>query len=185
MSTNLTNETLVARACQGDKAAFGDLYVRLLDDIYRYVYYRVSNQQDAEDLTETVFLKAWQGLPNYKPEGAPFMAWLYRIAHNTVVDHYRTYKTAEPLADHPYLPDEREPVEAQVFSQTEIEQLKAKLQQMTPIHQEVLVLRFINELSPAETAAALDKSNGAVRVLQHRALKELQALMTVGDIIDE
>lgn len=185
MSTNPTNETLVARACQGDKAAFGDLYERLLDDIYRYVYYRVSSQEDAEDLAETVFLKAWQGLPNYKPEGAPFTAWLYRIAHNTVVDHYRTHKTAEPLADHPYLPDKRESVEAQVFSQTEIEQLKARLQEMTPIHQEVLVLRFINELSPAETAAALDKSNGAVRVLQHRALKELHALMTVGDIIDE
>jgi RNA polymerase sigma-70 factor, ECF subfamily len=185
MSTEPTNEILVARACQGDTAAFGDLYERLLDDIYRYVYYRVSNQQDAEDLAETVFLKAWQGLSNYKPEGAPFMAWLYRIAHNTVVDHYRTNKTPEPLADHPYLPDERESVEAQVLSRTEIEQLTTKLQEMTPIHQEVLILRFINGLSPAETAAALDKSNGAVRVLQHRALKELQALMTVGDIIDE
>ncbi len=185
MSTNPTNEALVARAAQGDTDAFGDLYERLLDDIYRYVYYRVSNQQDAEDLTETIFLKAWQGLANYKPEGAPFVAWLYRIAHNTVVDHYRTRKISEPLADHPYLPDERESVEAQVFSRAEVEQLRQTLQEMTPIHQEVLVLRFINGLSPAETAAALNKSNGAIRVLQHRALKELQALMAVGNIIDE
>ena len=152
-----------------------------------HVAFIITNNEyeDAEDLTETIFLKAWQGLTNYKPEGAPFTAWLYRIAHNTVVDHYRTRKINEPLADHPYLPDERESVEAQVFSQAEVEQLKQTLQEMTPIHQEVLVLRFINELSPAETAAALNKSNGAIRVLQHRALKELQALMTVGDIIDE
>lgn len=180
-----TNETLAVRARNGDTAAFGDLYERLLDKIYRYVYYRVSNQQDAEDLTETVFLKAWQGLANYKVESAPFTAWLYRIAHNTVVDHYRTRKNTESLADHPYLLDKQESVEAQVFLQTEVRKLRAILQEMTPIHQEVLVLRFINGLSPAETAAVLEKSNGAIRVLQHRALKELQALMTVGDIIDE
>ena len=89
---------LVALASQGDADAFGDLYELYLEEMYRYVRYRINHKQDAEDLTEQVFLKAWAGLSGYRGE-VPFKAWIYRIARNTVVDHYRTRKAESPLPD--------------------------------------------------------------------------------------
>ena len=87
---------LTAQALQGDKEAFGDLYEYYLEEVYRYVFYRVSNEADAEDLTEQVFLKVWENLPNFQ-QRVPFKAWLYRIARNTVIDHYRTRKKNFPI----------------------------------------------------------------------------------------
>ena len=85
-------EQLVIRALGGDEKAFGDLYQRYLTDIYHYIYYRVNCRQEAEDLSEAVFLRAWKALDENPPDEAVFRLWLYRIAHNMVVDHYRTRK---------------------------------------------------------------------------------------------
>src|SRR5512137_2072325 len=90
-------EDLIARAVQGDADAFGDLYERYLARIYRYTFYRVNDVADAEDLTEVVFLKAWKALGDYRAGVVPFGAWLYRIAHNVIIDRHRTRKETLPL----------------------------------------------------------------------------------------
>src|SRR5476649_134051 len=90
---------LVLRAVKRDSAAFGLLYESHLDRIYRYVFYRVGTPSDSEDLTEIVFLKAWEAIDRYQPRGVPFVAWLYRLAHNLVVDRYRSRRSSVPLDD--------------------------------------------------------------------------------------
>ncbi len=172
---------LTDRACQGDKNAFGDLYEMYLDHIYRYIYYRVSNHHDAEDLTEQVFLKAWEKLPQYS-EKVPFKAWIYRIAHNTVIDHYRTRKESTALIDDIVLVDEHSDVEKQFLFKEKATQLADILTQLSPLHQHVLALRFINGFSMKEVAQILDRNVGAIRVLQHRALKAAQAFLMAEEI---
>jgi len=174
----------VARAGQGDKKAFGDLYERYMGDIYRYIFYRVSNQQDAEDLTEQVFLKGWQGIGRYRGE-VPFKAWLFRIAHNTVVDHYRTRKETLPLAEDSLVSGQNHDMEEKLLSEEKSIQLAAAIGRLSPDHQHVLTLRFINGLSVREAALVLDRSEGAVRVLQHRALKAARTFLMAGEITDE
>src|ERR1051325_1346317 len=111
-----TEARLVQRAVAGDREAFGDLYERHLAAIYRYIFYRVGEAREAEDLTETVFLKAWQALNGYRPTEAPFAVWLYRIAHNLLVDRHRTRKEVEPLEDYHPDPSRASDPEAQALA---------------------------------------------------------------------
>ena len=169
---------LIARAQQGDTSAFGRLYERYLDRIYRYIYYRVSDQDEAEDLTETVFLKAWEALPRSRFEGNSFRAWLYRIAHNAVVDCYRTRRTTLPLDQAIDVGDGGTPSpEAAAEAEQEHAWLQVALSHLEPRQQEVILNRFVNELSHSETAQVMGLKEGHVRVLQHRALKEMRALL--------
>jgi len=168
---------LVARALRGDREAFGDLYERHLAGLYRYVFYRVGDAHEAEDVTELIFLKAWQALDRYQPGGAPFRAWLYRIAHNTLVDRARTLHPASDLNDDhadPRLEASPEYVAAQREQQLTVAEA---LRQLDPAQQQVLTLRFVSELSHAETAKVMNRTEGAVRVLQHRALTALRRLL--------
>jgi len=178
MSSDQRDYELVARASRGDKDAFGDLYERHLDAIFRYIYYRVNHQQDAEDLTEVVFLKAWQSISSCHEKKAAFKSWVYRIAHNSVIDHYRTRKETQPIGEvHHSLIDNDMDLEAIISTEEKASELAQTMSQLSPIHQHVLTLRFINGLSPNETAEVLERSAGAVRVMQHRALKALHALL--------
>lgn len=165
---------LIARAIAGDRAAFGDLYEHYLADIYRYVFYRVGDQHEAEDLTEAVFVKAWEALERYRPTEAPFAAWLYRIAHNLVVDRHRTKKSEDPLVEQWPDPAPDASPEAQADRREAASRVAEALAQLDPAQQEVLTLRFVNDLSHAETARIMGRSEGAVRVLQHRALAALR-----------
>jgi RNA polymerase sigma-70 factor, ECF subfamily len=168
---------LVIRAIQGNKEAFGDLYELYLDAIFRYIYYRVHNSADAEDLTETVFLKAWEALPAYRLSEVPFKAWLYRIAHNVIIDQYRVFKYEMPLESQLFLYDDDLGPEEKVSRQENHEHLLAAFVQLEPTYQEVLSLRFISGLSHAETGSVMARSEGAVRVLQHRALNALRTCL--------
>jgi len=168
-----SDQVLLERTIQGDTEAFGDLYERYLDEIHRYVFYRVSDRFEAEDLTETVFLKAWEALPRFESSRVNLRAWLYRIAHNTVVDYYRTRKpTADSLADN--LRDSRPSPERQAQSRDEQQQLAAAIRELESGLQHVIIYRFINGLSHAETAQVMGIREGYVRVLQHRALNQLR-----------
>lgn len=171
--------TLVRRAIRGDAESFGTLYEQHLEAIYRYVYFRVSDHHDAEDLTETVFLKAWQAIANYELDEVPFVAWLYRIAHNTVIDHYRRTQHEEPLVDDVQMSDRQPLLEGQIVAQEKSAQLVQAIRRLPPMQQHVVILRFIEGLTHAEAAAVLHKEEGTVRVLQHRALKQLQLLLVV------
>jgi len=172
-----SEEHLIARAVQGDADAFGDLYERYLARIYRYAFYRVNDVAEAEDLTEVVFLKAWEALGNYRLQDVPFGAWLYRIAHNVIIDRHRTYKATLPLEDQLILRDAASGPEDQLDWRETLESVAHALSQLSPLQQQVLTLRFISGLSHAETALVLDKSEEAVRVLQHRALYALRELL--------
>lgn len=176
---------LVARAVQGDAEAFGDLYELHLDAIYRYVYYRLSNHQDTEDLTERVFLKAWENMPGYRVGKTPFRAWLYRIAHNTVIDHYRAQQEALPLSEDLSIVDTSIDLEQQLLLKERSERLAKVISRLSPDHQHVLILRFIEGLSTKEVAQILNRSVGGVRVLQHRALKEMYGLWAVEEVASD
>lgn len=170
---------LLTQALTGDAAAFGDLYERYLDAIYHYVFYRVNGRQEAEDLTEGIFLRAWQALDSHPPQGAPFRLWLYRIAHNAVVDHYRTRREQVGLEAVAQVVDSIEGPEAVVVRQERADALKQAMMQLTEDHQEVLTCRFIVGLSHAETAVVMTRSEEAVRALQYRAVNALRKLLII------
>ena len=164
---------LIERARQGDAEAVSALYQMYAQAIYRYVVYRVGDEGDAEDLTAEVFLKMVEALPAYQPSGAPFEAWLYRIASARVIDFYRRrgrrpqVELSEQLPGTGPLPEER------LYHKQEAAELRAALASLSPEHQNVLILRFVENRSHKEVAALLGKSEPAVRMIQHRALTQL------------
>jgi RNA polymerase sigma-70 factor (ECF subfamily) len=171
---------LIKKAQRGDPCAFGDLYESHAPAIFRYLFAHLDSQMDAEDLTGEVFLKAWQSLPKYTERGVPFLAFLFRIARNSLVDYYRQNNRLEPKP-----PDDMdrytaegisEPIEV-VGSNLEHQHLLQILNKLRPDYQSVLTLRFISELSPEETSQVMNRSVGAIRVLQHRALAALREEM--------
>lgn len=177
-STNLPNETdLVRRAIKRDPVAFGQLYEAYLDRIYRYVYYRVGSASEAEDLTEQVFLKAWEAIDRYEARGAPFTAWLYRLAHNLVVDQYRGRRSTTPIEDVDESLLDGEDMTGAVESALEAEEVREAVQRLNPEHRQLIVLRFIEGLSHAEVARIIGKSEGAARVIQFRALQALAKVL--------
>jgi RNA polymerase sigma-70 factor (ECF subfamily) len=166
---------LVQRAIEGDREAFGDLYERLLPTLFRYVATRIEEVAEAEDVTEAVFVRAWEALDRYRPSGAPLRVWLFRIAHNLIIDRYRSQRPTESLDD-----EQRDPadsIEAGVLAEEEQRQLASALRRLEPDQREVLVLRFVNAFSHAEVAEIMGRSGGAVRVLQHRALNALRHVL--------
>lgn len=168
---------LIKQAQRGDTHAFGDLYEIHAPAIYRYLLAHLDNSMDAEDLTGEVFLKAWQSLPKYTERGVPFLAFLFRIAHNVLVDHYRQNSHLEQKSPDDmdgYKEDGRaEPVDL-IGSQMEHQQILSVLSKLRTDYQSVLTLRFISELSPEETARVMNRSVGAIRALQHRFLGALR-----------
>lgn len=171
---------LVARALAGDTAAFGDIYEHFLDEIYHYIYYRVNCRQEAEDLSEAVFLRAWKALDENPPHELAFRLWLYRIAHNAVVDHYRTRKQLIELEAAADVPDPLAGPEELAAGQEHIAELHRAMQLLSEDHQEVLTCRFIAGLSHTETATVMARSEQAVRALQYRAIVGLRNLLKNG-----
>ncbi|MEK7528723.1 MAG: sigma-70 family RNA polymerase sigma factor [Patescibacteria group bacterium] len=170
-------EELVLRAQGGDTDAFGEVYEIFFTSLYRYVYYRTAHH-DSEDLLEIIFLKIWSNLHRYKKsEKSSFIAWAFRIAHNTVVDYYR-----EPVAtlELEYgVADERREARSEdaVSRKLNNEILSKALHQLKESYQQVLVLKFINELENDEISKILDKSENSLRILQFRALRALRKVL--------
>jgi len=170
-------EELVIRACAGDGEAFGQLYENLIDRVYRYVYFRVSDEQIAEDLTSKVFLKAWEHLPRFNRGSSPFIAWLYTIAHNMVVDHYRTFKQTAHLDEISSLPASDPLPDEQHDSHYDAQRLRSALQKLTDTQREVVTMKMIDGMSTEEIAGRLGKSAGAIRALQMRGLQALARIL--------
>ena len=180
MGLQNSEEALVKRAVQRDRQAFAALYQSCVVRVYRHVYYRVSTLADAEDITQEVFIRAWKSIDKYKYKGAPFAAWLIAIAHNLVVDHYRAKKRAAGSEGMDYVDVDSIPqVDRQVDTDVVLDQIYVRkaLSQLKGERQKVIVMRFIDGFSYAEIAKALKKSEGAVRVIQYRALKELKEIL--------
>ncbi len=170
-------DPLIQRARKGDEQAIADLYQMFARMIYRYIAYRVPTEADAEDLTAEVFLKMVEGLPSYRVTGAPFEAWLYRIAAARVVDYRRRQNRrpqtalAESMADTGPLPEE------QMQQHSEVAKLREALAGLSDEQQTILLLRFLEGKSHREVAVILGKSETAVKTAQHRALTRLATLL--------
>jgi RNA polymerase sigma-70 factor (ECF subfamily) len=174
----LPDETaLVRQAKSGNAEAFGQLYDAYVERVYRYIYFRVTDDQTTEDLTSQVFLKAWEHLDRYKPGGSPFIAWLYTIARNAVIDFYRTRKQTVPLEEVGALALDEEALDDRMDRQFDVLALRTGMQQLTEEQQQVLTLKFIAKLSTQEVAHMMGKREGAVRALQMRALQTLAKYM--------
>ena len=169
---------LIARARAGEAAAFGVLYDRYVEAVYRYVFYRVRETAEAEDVTSEVFMKALRAMPRYETR-QPFLAWLYRIARNAVIDRARRKRTqvsfedalAHPNADRILDPD------ATLFRQVDAETLRGAIRQLTPLQQEVIVLRYVEGLDTRAIARIVGKREGTVRGIEFRALGALRQLV--------
>jgi RNA polymerase sigma-70 factor (ECF subfamily) len=170
--------TLIARAKQFDRTAIAELYRRYVQRIYRYVYYRVGDESTAEDLTAEVFLRALESLETYSYRGVPFVAWLYRIAQARVADYHRRWaRRGEALPLDERLVSEEEGLATLAERRETYEGLYVALQQLTMEQQQVIALKFLAGLNNAEVAYVLNKTEGAVKALQHRALASLQRFL--------
>jgi len=160
-------------------AAVGKLYDRHYTRIFRYLWSRLRDPHLAEDLTGEVFARMVRDLPNYRSTGVPFKAWLYRIAHNLAVDHQRAASRHEsvPLYHAEGLNANDADPGRTVERKLTVERVVAALETLDPTQQEVVVLRFLAELSLREVAAALDKTVAAVKSLQHRGLVALRGAL--------
>ena len=169
-------EKLIIDAISGEASAFGLLYDKYQPQIYRFIYLKVSHREEAEDLTHQVFFKAWQNIGNYQMKGLPFSSWLYRIARNDVIDHYRTRKANLDIesVDEPAVKDL---TEQKIDDNIKLESVRKAVLQLNHEQQDVILMRFVEELSFGEIAKIMDKSNGAVRILQHRAIRNLKKIL--------
>lgn len=167
--------TLIRLAQQGNHEMFARLYDAYKERIYRYIYYRLSTDHElTQDITSQVFLKVWAKLGTYRIGQIPFIAWLYRIAHNAVIDHYRTKKVAISLEDANIVElSHRDEIDEKLDFQTQSVELSKALRELTQQQQQVLVLKFVNGLNTMEIARRLGKQQGAVRALQMRGLQGL------------
>ena len=170
-------QDIVEKAVKGDRNAFAQLYEKHFDRIYRYVYLRLGNRTETEDLTQEVFIRALEAIGSYKWRSSPFAAWLYRIAHNLAVDHYRRQPAAPQLQLDEELIQDGSSVDAEVAMRLSRQRLGPAMQQLTPDQQQVLSLRFGQQLTAREVSEIMDKSVGAVEALQHRALRTLHRIL--------
>lgn len=166
------------RAAQADRAAFGALYRRYLDRVYGYAFYLLGDHHDAEDATERTFLAALDAIGRFRDEGASFRAWLFRIAHNQIANTLRSRARgrASPLDAVPEPVADADPAR-EAGAADDARRVRAALAQLSEDRRQVIVLRFVDGLSAREIGAVLGRSEGAVRVLQHRALRELAGIL--------
>jgi RNA polymerase sigma-70 factor (ECF subfamily) len=180
MSSNAPVQTadlrrLVEFAQQGDREALEALYLLHFDRIYSYLHMSVGNRHDAEDLTTQTFLKMLEAIGRFRWRSAPFSAWLFRIAHNLAMDHFRATKRWQPEEDVPE-PEGAEDSSAEEDALESIgrQSMLELIEDLSHEQQQVLTLKFVFNFSNGEAATILDKSEGAVKSLQHRALASLQ-----------
>lgn len=167
---------LIKKAKKGESEAFGLIYDQYLERIYRFIYLKVSSREEAEDLSQQVFMKAWEAMYRFKDEGLPFSSWLYRIARNLVIDFYRTKKPNITLEENITI-EAVENSEERALENHEGEELIKALKELTEEQKDVIILRFIEGLSYKEIAKITKKNQPALRILQHRALNKLRKIL--------
>lgn len=171
-------ELLVARCQSGDKQAFGDLYDLLAEKIYRFVFFKTKTE-DAEDLTELIFLKIWEKINSYANREGAFTAWALKIANNTVIDYYRTHRPLFPLSETIGLPDENDENNPKLTAERSLNQefMQSALRELPEPYREIIVLKYIEDLSNEEIAIVTGRSQIGIRVIHHRALHKLKAIL--------
>lgn len=173
--------TLIEKAKAGDGAAFGQLYDHYIKPIYRFIAIKVGTHQEAEDLTHEVFLRAWQKVPTFEAQGFPFGSWLYTIARHRVIDHYRTKKPNVNIDEQVIINESLFAVASSSAEQfdtgLDLSRIKTAMEQLTGEQREVITMRFVDDLTPAEISKILNKREGTIRIIQHRAITKLQKIL--------
>jgi RNA polymerase sigma-70 factor (ECF subfamily) len=169
----------VDRAQQGDRDALEELYLIHFDRIYGYLHMSVGNRHDAEDLTTQTFLKMLESIGRFRWQSAPFSAWLFRIAHNLAMDHFRARKRWQPEEEVPEPAGSEEP-SAEMLAMQSIgrQSMMEMIDTLSPEQQRVLTLKFVFNFANGDVATILGKTEGAIKSLQHRALASLQRQIT-------
>jgi RNA polymerase sigma-70 factor, ECF subfamily len=166
---------LVERAQRGDRAALEELYLLHFDRIYSYLHLSLGNRHDAEDLTTQTFLRMLEAIGRFRWQSAPFSAWLFRIAHNLAMDHFRARRRVQTEEDVPELPGtEESSAEDQALDSLGESGMLELIERLSAEQRQVLTLKFLFGFTNAEVAAILEKTEGAVKSLQHRALASLE-----------
>ncbi|OGN28143.1 MAG: hypothetical protein A3A33_02195 [Candidatus Yanofskybacteria bacterium RIFCSPLOWO2_01_FULL_49_25] len=171
---------LIERAKAGDSEAFETLYLLYLAPLYRYVYFRVLSKEEAEDLVQSVFLKVYRSLPNYRQQGKEPLAFFYTVARNAIIDYQR--KKRELLGDTGDVIEQIADEESEVFTALIPDRyqqgaIREALLQLSDDQREVVLMKFMQDMDYAEIASAMDKSEVAVRQIQSRALKALRSIL--------
>lgn len=178
---SIDERDVVCRATRGDAGAFSQLYNEYFDKVYRYIYLRVGNQAEVEDLTQEVFVKALEAIGSYQWRNLSFAAWLFRIAHNHVVDYLRKEGKVERVVWDDNATSLEEPNVASAAERAlELEELRKNIERLSPAQRAVVLLRFGGGLSVTEVAKVLGKSPGTVKALQHSGLVALRKMMLPG-----
>lgn len=185
--TSLDEHNLIQLAQEGDKIAFGELYQRYITRIYNYVYYRVSDEQDAEDLTARVFMRALNHIAKYDDRGVPFSAWLYRIAHNLVANWHRdnSRKKVIPLDDYMVGRNPGDAPESVAESREEEELLLESVRDLPEDRQQLLFLKFVERRPNSEIGEIMNRTEGAIKSLYHRTLLALNEDLTDRGILPD
>src|SRR5213596_3404674 len=166
---------LVDFAQKGDREALEALYLLHFDRVYSYLHLSVGNRHDAEDLTTQTFLKMLESIGRFRWRSAPFAAWLFRIAHNLAMDHFRARRRWQPEEEVPEPQGSEEPsAELEAMQSIGRQSMLELIEQLSPEQQQVLTLKFVFNFPNADVAKILDKTEGAIKSLQHRALASLQ-----------
>lgn len=173
-------DSLVERARRGDMDALGSLYDEFAPRVYRFLRFRVDSSSTTEDLVSKVFLKMVEQLPAYRPTGVPFGAWVFRIARNTWIDHGRTSHPTVPLEDLTGETSGSGDPEALAEASIDAGSVRRAIEALPANQRDVIACRFFAGLSPQETALAMNRTEGSVRVLQHRALAGLRRGLSRG-----
>jgi RNA polymerase sigma-70 factor (ECF subfamily) len=170
---------LVERAQRGDRAALEDLYLIHFDRVYSYLHMSVGSRHDAEDLTTQTFLRMLEAIGRFQWRSVPFSAWLFRIAHNLAMDHFRANRRWQPedeISEH--VQGEETSAEEQALASLGDTSMLALIERLSPEQRQVLTLKFVFRFSNGEAGTILGKTEGAVKSLQHRALASLQKHVT-------
>jgi RNA polymerase sigma-70 factor (ECF subfamily) len=175
--------SLVDRAKSGDPEAFARLYDAYIERVYRYIYFRISDDDATEDIVSQVFLKAWENLGRYKAGSSPFIAWLYTIARNLVIDYYRAKKDILPIEEAWAIPSDRQSPDEEAQTRFDLEAMRDALQFLTGDQQQVLILKFIAGLPNQNIAKIMNKQEGTIRGLQMRALQTLSKYMHEKELV--
>ena len=169
-------EGLIKKAKNRDSEAFGLLYDQHLPPIYRFILLKTGSKVTAEDLTHQVFLNAWQNIENYQSQGFPFSSWLYRIASNAVIDYYRTDKkhfNLEAIEE----PAASNNLEEKIDQRFEMNLVRTAIKELPDEQQTIIIMKFVEDLTNKEIAAALGKSEGAVKTAQHRSIQNIKKII--------
>src|SRR5438105_1200797 len=178
-ATALSVRVLVERAQRGERSALEELYLLHFDRIYSYLHMSVGNRHDAEDLTTQTFLRMLEAIGRFRWRSAPFSAWLFRIAHNLAMDHFRATRRWQPEEEVPEpAGSEEASAEEQAMHAIGRQSMLELIESLSTEQQQVLTLKFVFNFPNAEVATILGKTEGAIKSLQHRALVSLQKQLT-------